>query len=103
MYKSRVENQMAPQEKLRKRISEIISRPKAVNSEEIEWVMDQLGATKRQAKHGILFALPNCKKPLMLNPHNNGKKYLPSYCVADFCDRMVELKLYELDEGHDDK
>jgi hypothetical protein len=93
---------MAPQEKLRIRISEIISRPKAVDCDEITWVMDQIGATGRRSRHGLLYALPGCKKLLMLNPHNNGKKYLPSYCVADFRDRMVELGLYELDESHDD-
>jgi hypothetical protein len=91
---------MAPQEdKLRERISELIARSKDVDYEEIEWVMIRLGAACRPTKHGYLFTLPGCKKPLMLNRHNNGKKHLPSYCIADFRDRMIELGLYELDEG----
>jgi len=94
---------MAPQEhKLREQISELIERSKDVDFEEMERVMNQLGASCRRTKHGYMFKLPGCKKPLMLNRHNNGKKHLPSYCLADFRDRMVELGLYELDEGHDD-
>jgi hypothetical protein len=90
---------MAPHEKLRKRISEIVARPKSVEYGEIEWVMNQLGASGRKTKHGVIFKLSGCRTTLMLNPHNNGKNHLPPYCVADFCDLMVELGLYVLDEN----
>lgn len=95
---------MAPQdnEKLRKRISELIGRPKNVDYKEIKWVLDQLGAFPREAKHGVMFKIPGCQHPLMLNRHNDGKNHLPSYCVADFCKRMVELGLYEMDKSDDD-
>ena len=89
---------MAPQEKLRKRISELIARPKNVDIEEIERVLKQLDATCRETRHGVIFSIPGCNKHLMLNRHNNGKSHLPSYCVNEFRDRMCELGLYESDE-----
>ncbi len=92
---------MAPHEKLRNRISELISRPNSVEFEEVEWVLNQLSATVRRTKHTVMFKIPGCDKPLMLNEHNNGKKALPSYCIRDFRDRMIELGHYELEEDHE--
>jgi len=63
--------------------------------------MNQLEAPCKKTRHGFLFAIPGCELHLMLNEHNNGKKHLPSYCINDFRDRMVELGLYELDEDHE--
>lgn len=93
---------MAPKEKLQKRIRELISKPKNVDYDEVEWVMNQLGAVSRKSRHGVMFSLPGCKNPLMLNQHNDGKKHLPPYCIADFRDRMVELGLYGLEEDHEE-
>ena len=90
---------MAPQEKLRKRISELISRRKNVDCEEIEWVLKQPNAVGRKTKHTVMYKIPGCKSPLMLNEHNNGRDHLPSYCVDDFRDRMSELGLYAPDEN----
>ena len=89
------------QDKLQKRVREIISRPKNVEFEEIESVMRDLGASSRATRHGVIFSLKGCSK-LMLNRHNNGKKHLPSYCVKEFCERMVELGLYDRDEGENE-
>lgn len=93
---------MVPNDKLSNRIAELIARPNNVECREIEWVMNQLGASFRKTRHGILFKIPGCRSPLMLNAHNNGNPNLPFYCVADFCDRMVELGLYEPDESNDE-
>jgi hypothetical protein len=95
---------MAPQQqdKLRKYISELIARPKNVDYEEVAWVMDQLRATCRRTKHCVMFRVPGCDKPLMLNKHNDGKSHLPSYCIADFRNRMVELGLYGTEEEYED-
>lgn len=64
--------------------------------------MNQLCATSRKTKHTVMFRIPGCSKPLMLNRHNNGKSHLPSYCVADFRDRMIELGLYGVEERYED-
>jgi hypothetical protein len=90
---------MAPQEKLRKRISELVSRRKNVECEEIEWVLKQINAIGRKARHGVIYKIPGCTSPLMLNEHNNGKDHLPPDCVDGFRDRMAELGLYAPDEN----
>jgi hypothetical protein len=92
---------MAPQEKLRERIAEIIQRRLNVDFEEVVWVMDQLGFVGRTTKHGVIFKMEGCL-PLMLNKHNNGKKKLPGYCIDDFRDRMIELELYAQDGSYED-
>lgn len=87
---------MAPKEKLRERIAELISRPLNVDFEEIDWVMKQLGSGEsRPTKHGQLYKLPGCPFTLMLNRHNNGRTKLPRYCVLKFRDLMIQLGKYE--------
>lgn len=93
---------MAPKEKLRRRISELIARPKNVDIEEVEWVMKQLGAVSRETRHGVIFHVPGCGKHLMLNRYNNGQKHLPPYCVTEFRERMFEIGLYQFDESDDE-
>jgi hypothetical protein len=93
---------MAPQEKLRRRISDLVERPNNVDIEEVEWVLKQLNASCRQTKHGVIFCIPGCSRHLMLNRHNNGKSHLPLYCVYEFRNRMCELGLYELEESNDE-
>jgi hypothetical protein len=90
---------MSPHEKLQRRISEIIARPKSIEFGQIEWVMNQLGASSRKTKHGVIFKISGCSTTLMVNEHNNGKKHLPPYCIADFSDLMIELGLYAPDES----
>jgi hypothetical protein len=84
-------------QKLRERISEIISNPLNVDFEDIEKILvTELGnKSPRKTKHGYLFNIKGCSQPLMLNKHNNGKPKLPRYCVMQFRDRMIELSYYE--------
>lgn len=92
---------MPSDEKLRRFIAEVIGRPKNVEYSELERVLTTLGASSRQARHGIIFFIPGCSTTLMLNPHNDGQRHLPSYCVKDFAKRMAELGL--LDQEQNDK
>jgi len=83
---------MASTTKIQEKIADIIGRPYNVRFDEIRWVMDQLGASTRQAKHGWLFKLQGHR--LMVNEHNNGKETVPKYSVDGFRDLMIELGLY---------
>jgi hypothetical protein len=83
---------MASTAKIQEKIADIVGRPYNVRFEEIKWVMDQLGASPRSAKHGRLFRLQGHR--LMINEHNNGKDTVPKYSVDDFRDLMIDLGLY---------
>jgi hypothetical protein len=83
---------MASTAKVQEKIADIVRRPFNVRFSEIKWVMDQLGAIERPAKHGRLFRLEGHR--LMINEHNNGKDTVPKYSVDEFRDLMIELGLY---------
>jgi hypothetical protein len=83
---------MASIAKIQEKIADLVSRPYNVRFEEIKWVMDQLGATERNAKHGRLFCLDG--RRIMINEHNNGKDTVPKYSVDEFRDLMIERSLY---------
>lgn len=83
---------MASSSKIQEKIARLIDRPNNVRFEEIKWIMDQLGASGRPAKHGQLFKLDG--RRLMINKHNNGKETVPQYSVDEFRDLMIELGLY---------
>ena len=85
---------MATEEKIRQRIGEIVGRSNNVEYEEILWVLKQLGCPEaRTTKHGVLHKIPGCTRRLLINAHNNGKAHIPSYCVDEFRDCMIELGL----------
>jgi len=82
---------MASTAKIQEKIAQIVGRPHNVRFEEIEWVMNQLGASQRPSKHGCMFKVSGHR--LMINEHNNGKDTVPKYSVDDFRNLMVELDL----------
>jgi hypothetical protein len=82
---------MASTAKIQEKIADIVSRPQNVRFDEIKWVMDQLGAAERSAKHGQLFCLNG--RRIMINKHNNGKDTVPQYSVDEFREMMTELGL----------
>ena len=86
---------MASTSKIQSKIAEIISKPHNVRFEEIKWVMDQLGASGRAAKHGHLFCLNSQR--VMINQHNDGRGTVPQYSVDDFRDFLIDLGLYEIE------
>lgn len=87
---------MASQEKIRAFVAELIGRRNNVEYDEILWVLNQLKTPEpRKGRHGKIFKIPGCTARLQINDHNNGKPHLPSYCVDDFEERMIELGLYE--------
>jgi len=83
---------MASTLKIQEKIADIVGRPYNVRFDEIKWVMDQLGATERPAKHARLFRLGN--RRIMINEHNKGKNTVPRYSVDEFRELMIELGLY---------
>ena len=83
---------MASDEKLKAEIAEISQRPKNVEYSELERILMQVGCGKpKPTKHGFLFKIPGCSKHLMLNRHADGRNKLPSYCVKQFLERMLEI------------
>lgn len=78
--------------KIKEKVADIISRPHNVRFDEIKWVMDQLGASERSAKHGQLFRVGD--RRVMINKHSNGKDTVPRYSVDEFEELMAELDLY---------
>jgi len=90
-FESTAEARMASTAKIQEKIAEIVGRPHNVRFEEIEWVMNQLGASQRASKHGRLFNLHRHR--LMINEHNDGRDTVPKYSVDDFRDLMAELDL----------
>jgi hypothetical protein len=87
---------MASTSKILEKIADIIGRPYNVRFDEIKWVMDQLDAVDRPAKHGRLFRLRG--RRIMINEHNNGKDTVPKYSVDEFRDLMIILGLYDESE-----
>jgi hypothetical protein len=83
---------MASTSKIQEKIADIVGRPYNVRFDEIKWVMDQLNAEDRQAKHGRLFKLGG--RRIIINEHNNGKDTVPKYSVDEFRDLMIDLGLY---------
>lgn len=83
---------MASTAKIKEQIADIVGRPYNVRFDEIKWVMDQLDAVERPARHGRLFRLGG--RRIMINEHNNGKDTVPKYSVDEFRDLMIELGLY---------
>jgi hypothetical protein len=81
------------EEKIQKLVANVLERPSNVDPDELQKILRLLGATERPARHGVIYRIPGCSETLMLNPHNNGKKHLPKYCVQQFRARMSELGL----------
>ena len=83
--------------RIKSRISEIASRRKNVELEDIEWVANQLKDTypvsTRDARHGRLYSIAG--RRFMVNHHNPGQKQVKAYSVDDFLEVMGELGLYE--------
>ena len=88
---------MELEERLRKSIQDIAQRRNNVTLDEIESVMQKLGAIyktrRRDARHGVLFGIEDHR--FMVSGHNPGSKQVKSYCVDAFIDVMGHLGLYE--------
>ena len=83
--------------RIKSRISEIASRRRNVELEEIEWVFNQLKdyypVSTRDARHGRLYTIAG--RRFMVNHHNPGQKQVKAYSVDNFLEVMGELGLYE--------
>jgi hypothetical protein len=92
---------MGDLEKVRDRIREIAGRRKNVTADEIEWVVNQLGALGYSVRcrvtgrggHAILFGVENQRFSVVT--HHSGSKQLKPVYVDHFLDAMTELGLYE--------
>ena len=85
---------MASHDHLKADIADIARRPNAVEFEEVDRILRQLGASEpRKTKHGYLYRVPGCTRKLMINHHADGRKTIPRYCVRDICQCMSELEL----------
>jgi hypothetical protein len=83
--------------RIREQICEIARRPKQIQIEEIQRVVNQLktfhSVSQRKARHGFLITIDT--KRFMINAHNPGDTHLKLYSVKDFIIAMTELGWYE--------
>ncbi len=85
-------------ERVREDIREIAGRTKGVRFEEIERIVNQLGALDfetghRKTRHGHLFRVANQKFGVCA--HNRGRTEVKEVYVLEFLDAMQALGLYE--------
>jgi len=86
---------MVPNQDVRQRIAQIVERLHGVRFEEIEDIMSRIGIDKPKiVKSGWVYKIPGTY-PLLLCVLPDGSGTLPAHCVANFRDRMTDLKLYE--------
>jgi hypothetical protein len=92
------------EERLRRDIAEIASRPKQVRFDEIENIVNRLGefmeVGSRTIRHGTLFTVG--KERFSVVPHNRGDSHLKRVYVKVFLEAMTRLSWCE-DQDDDDK
>ncbi len=89
--------------RVRSWIQEIAGRRASTTLADIERVLNALEGAYivkiRPARHGLLCRVGT--KRFMVNTHNPGSKNVKKYSVDDFLDAMVELGLYDEQEGQE--
>jgi hypothetical protein len=90
---------VTPEERVKRDIADIASRPKSVRFNEIENVVAQLSklgyrVSSRKTREGVMFTVPPAA-PFNVCTHHRGSSQLNWAYVRDFLNAMTELQLYE--------